>query len=92
MISYTAGRESGVVRLFKFPFGWCFHPASGIWWIGAGRCRASLKSPRCRPLFSERNGQFKHCQIGGGWRFRLWKIAPEAKDSVGLNRQPRGQP
>lgn len=40
----------------------------------------------------ERNGQFKHCQIGGGWRFRLWKIAPEAKDSVGLNRQPRGQP
>lgn len=92
MISVTTGDGVGVVRFFGFPLGWCFHPVSGIWWIGVGGWRAGLKSPRCRPLFSERHGHARHYKIGGGWRVRFWIITSEAENSFGPSPQPRKLP
>lgn len=66
---------AGVVRFFWFPLlAWCFHRESGVFWIGTGRLRISLKAPWNDPLPSERFGGAKHIPLVGGWRVRFWRL------------------
>lgn len=61
------------------PISWVLSPMYGVWWVGFGRARLMLKSPKNPPLFSERHGLDRYVRLGGsgaGWRVRWFKITP----------------
>lgn len=57
-------------------FSWAWGNEFNAWWIGIGRFRAIMKSPRCAPLFSERYGHTTTLYLGRGWRI-TFRVVPK---------------